>query len=64
MHYLMWSDSVDEVSFWDDYVQVNQIFANQVIANYQEGDISKLIRRARVCVPIDTNKLAISSLGT
>ncbi|KAL7310863.1 hypothetical protein PS15m_010305 [Mucor circinelloides] len=39
MHYLMWSDSVDEVSFWDDYVQVNQIFANQVIANYQEGDI-------------------------
>ncbi|KAI8636602.1 glycosyltransferase family 20-domain-containing protein [Parasitella parasitica] len=39
MHYLMWSDSVDEVSFWDDYVRVNHIFANEAIANYQEGDI-------------------------
>lgn len=43
MHYLMWSDSVDEVSFWDDYVQVNQIFANEAVANYQEGDVSKFL---------------------
>lgn len=48
MHYLMWSDTVDEVSFWNNYVQVNQIFANEVIANYKEGDISKSIA-ARVC---------------
>jgi trehalose-6-phosphate synthase len=41
MHYLMWSDNVDEVSFWKDYVKVNEIFAQEVIKNYEEGDISK-----------------------
>ncbi|KAI9478471.1 MAG: glycosyltransferase family 20-domain-containing protein [Benjaminiella poitrasii] len=39
MHYLMWSDKVDELSFWEDYVKVNQIFADEAIRNYQEGDI-------------------------
>ena len=38
----MWSDNVDEVSFWKDYVQVNQLFADQVIEHYEEGDISKV----------------------
>ncbi|KAI8973309.1 glycosyltransferase family 20-domain-containing protein [Mycotypha africana] len=39
MHYLMWSDKVDEASYWDSYIKVNQIFANEVISNYKEGDI-------------------------
>lgn len=62
MHYLMWSDSVDEVSFWHDYVQVNQIFANEVVANYQEGDISKLPWQ-KWCVSMETNTPR-GSLGT
>jgi trehalose-6-phosphate synthase len=41
MHYLMWSDNVDEASLWNDYIKVNEIFAQEVIKNYQEGDISK-----------------------
>ncbi len=40
MHYLMWSDRVDELSFWHDYVKVNEIYAQEAIKNYQEGDIS------------------------
>ncbi|RCI04436.1 threalose-6-phosphate phosphatase [Rhizopus stolonifer] len=39
MHYLMWSDTVDEKQYWQDYVQVNQIYADQVIKHYEEGDI-------------------------
>jgi trehalose 6-phosphate synthase/phosphatase len=41
MHYLMWNDNVDELGFWKDYVKVNEIFANEVIKNYEQGDISK-----------------------
>jgi hypothetical protein len=43
MHYLMWSDKVDELAFWKDYVKVNEIFAKKVIENYEEGDISKCL---------------------
>ncbi|KAI7894428.1 glycosyltransferase family 20-domain-containing protein [Mucor mucedo] len=39
MHYLMWSDKVDELKFWDDYVKVNELYAAEAIKNYVEGDI-------------------------
>ncbi|KAI9281131.1 glycosyltransferase family 20-domain-containing protein [Sporodiniella umbellata] len=39
MHYMMWSDNVNEVSFWQDYVKVNKIYAEEVIGQYKEGDI-------------------------
>ncbi|RCI04763.1 threalose-6-phosphate phosphatase, partial [Rhizopus stolonifer] len=39
MHYTMWSDTVDEVSFWQKYIGVNKIFAEEVIKNYNDGDI-------------------------
>ncbi|GAA5808871.1 hypothetical protein MFLAVUS_002270 [Mucor flavus] len=39
MHYLMWPDTVDELAFWHDYVKVNEIYANEVIKNYEQGDI-------------------------
>ncbi|CEG77264.1 hypothetical protein RMATCC62417_12050 [Rhizopus microsporus] len=42
MHYLMWSDNVDEIAFWKDYVKVNEIFAQEAINHYNDGDISKL----------------------
>ncbi|KAI8331467.1 glycosyltransferase family 20-domain-containing protein [Blakeslea trispora] len=38
MHYLMWSEKVDEKTYWEDYVKVNQIFAENVIENYKDGD--------------------------
>lgn len=41
MHYLMWSDSVDESAYWNDYVKVNELFAEEAIKHYKEGDISK-----------------------
>lgn len=50
MHYLMWSDNVDEVCLWNDYVKVNEIFAQEVIKNYEEGDISKFLYFWCVCV--------------
>lgn len=43
MHYLMWSDKVDELTFWEDYVKVNEIYAAEAIKNYEQGDISKVI---------------------
>lgn len=43
MHYLMWSDKVDELKYWADYVKVNEIYAAEAIKNYVEGDISKLL---------------------
>lgn len=42
MHYLMWPDTVDELAFWHNYVKVNEIYANEVIKNYEQGDISKI----------------------
>ncbi|KAG1351779.1 hypothetical protein G6F62_002884 [Rhizopus arrhizus] len=39
MHYMMWSDNVDEVNYWKDYVKVNEIFAEEVLKHYKEGDI-------------------------
>ncbi|CAO3677752.1 unnamed protein product [Rhizopus microsporus] len=39
MHYLMWSDNVDEIAFWQDYVKVNEIFAQEAINHYNDGDI-------------------------
>lgn len=42
MHYLMWSDNVDEIAFWKDYVKVNEIFAQEAINHYNDGDISNL----------------------
>lgn len=38
----MWSDNVDELAFWKDYVKVNEIYAQEVIKNYKEGDISRI----------------------
>ncbi len=43
MHYMMWSDNVDEVNYWKDYVKVNEIFAEEVLKHYKEGDIGKLL---------------------
>lgn len=42
MHYLMWSDKIDELTYWDDYVKVNEMYAQEAIKNYVPGDISKL----------------------
>ncbi|KAI8366275.1 glycosyltransferase family 20-domain-containing protein [Choanephora cucurbitarum] len=38
MHYLMWPEKVDEKTYWEDYVKVNEIFADSVIQNYEDGD--------------------------
>lgn len=40
----MWPDTVDELAYWEDYVKVNEIYANEVILNYQEGDVSKFFK--------------------
>jgi trehalose 6-phosphate synthase/phosphatase len=43
-HYLVQTSSSDsraEKKNWDDYVAVNQQFADTVIDRYQQGDISK-----------------------
>jgi trehalose 6-phosphate synthase/phosphatase len=37
----MWTDDIDEVKYWDEYLKVNEIFAKEVVKNYQPGDISK-----------------------
>lgn len=41
MHSMMWSDQVDEVAYWKDYVKVNQQFADKVMDRYKPGDQSK-----------------------
>ncbi|WFD26158.1 hypothetical protein MNAN1_001134 [Malassezia nana] len=42
-HYMMWRDDEDRSSWdqysWNAYVQVNQAFAQQVVSEYQQGDI-------------------------
>ncbi|KAG1456433.1 hypothetical protein G6F56_006833 [Rhizopus delemar] len=38
MHSMMWSDQVDEVAYWKDYVKVNQQFADKVMDRYKPGD--------------------------
>jgi trehalose 6-phosphate synthase/phosphatase len=43
-HYIVWENATDgrsEKQFWADYVAVNQQFADTIVANYQQGDISK-----------------------
>lgn len=47
LHYLVLtrdSDGQDEKKYWQDYVEVNRIFAETIIAHYKPGDVSKLIR--------------------
>ncbi|KAI7848686.1 glycosyltransferase family 20-domain-containing protein [Circinella umbellata] len=39
LHYIMWNETVDEKRYWEDYVKVNQLFADQVAHYYEEGDI-------------------------
>ncbi|KAI8342575.1 glycosyltransferase family 20-domain-containing protein [Chlamydoabsidia padenii] len=38
-HYVMWDENVDESKHWDDYVAVNQAFAQAVADNYEPGDL-------------------------
>ncbi|KAI9308246.1 glycosyltransferase family 20-domain-containing protein [Cunninghamella echinulata] len=38
-HYVMWDSSVDESEHWDNYVKVNQFFANTIAENYEDGDL-------------------------
>ncbi|KAI8148422.1 glycosyltransferase family 20-domain-containing protein [Fennellomyces sp. T-0311] len=39
LHYVMWAETVAEKKFWEDYVAVNRVFAEQVAKHYEEGDI-------------------------
>ncbi|KAI7848536.1 glycosyltransferase family 20-domain-containing protein [Circinella umbellata] len=41
-HYLVWTNATDgrnEKQYWEDYVFVNQQFANTIISHYKKGDI-------------------------
>ncbi|CAO3623148.1 unnamed protein product [Cunninghamella blakesleeana] len=38
-HYVMWDSDVDEREYWDDYVRVNQLFANAIADQYEKGDL-------------------------
>ncbi|KAI8096964.1 glycosyltransferase family 20-domain-containing protein [Halteromyces radiatus] len=38
-HYVIWNGSIDESQYWDDYVAVNQAFAQTIADNYEPGDI-------------------------
>ncbi|KAG1227649.1 hypothetical protein G6F68_019575 [Rhizopus microsporus] len=41
-HYLVWSsdsDGMTEKQYWEDYVAVNQQFAQTIAAHYRSGDI-------------------------
>jgi trehalose-6-phosphate synthase len=37
----MWDENFDERKHWDDYVSVNQAFAQAVADNYEPGDLGK-----------------------
>ncbi|KAI9499125.1 glycosyltransferase family 20-domain-containing protein [Zychaea mexicana] len=39
LHYVMWNETVDEKSYWEDYVAVNRIFAEEVAKHYEDGDL-------------------------
>lgn len=50
-HYILWDEATDgreERRNWEDYVFVNQKFADAIVEQYQTGDISK--------DRVDTNK--------
>lgn len=41
-HYILWDEATDgriEKKSWDDYVFVNQQFADAIVEQYQTGDI-------------------------
>ncbi|KAI8335047.1 glycosyltransferase family 20-domain-containing protein [Chlamydoabsidia padenii] len=38
-HYVMWDEKIDGMKYWDDYVAVNQIFAQTIADNYEPGDL-------------------------
>lgn len=43
-HYILWDEATDgrvEKKNWDDYVFVNQQFADAILEQYQPGDIGK-----------------------
>ena len=43
-HYILWDEATDgriEKKNWDDYVFVNQQFADVIVEQYQTGDIGK-----------------------
>ena len=40
LHYIMWNETVAEKRYWEDYVRVNQLFADQITQHYEDGDIS------------------------
>lgn len=44
LHYTIWNDATDgrlESKQWEIYTLVNQKYADLVIENYQDGDVSK-----------------------
>ncbi|KAF8934406.1 threalose-6-phosphate phosphatase [Dissophora ornata] len=44
-HYILWDEATDgrlEKKNWDDYVSVNQQFADAVVEQYQHGDIERV----------------------
>jgi trehalose-6-phosphate synthase len=42
LHYVLWTetDGRQEIMWWQDYVKLNQKFAQKIIEIYQPGDIS------------------------
>lgn len=42
LHYVLWSetDGRQEITWWKDYVKLNQKFAQKIIEIYQPGDLS------------------------
>ncbi|KAI8067549.1 glycosyltransferase family 20-domain-containing protein [Gongronella butleri] len=38
-HYVMWNGQLDESQYWNDYVTVNQQYAQAVAAHYEPGDM-------------------------
>jgi hypothetical protein len=45
-HYILWDEATDgriEKKSWDDYVFVNQQFADAILEQYQTGDIGNIL---------------------
>lgn len=45
----MWDENFDERKHWDDYVSVNQAFAQAVADNYEPGDLGKYTTSTSPC---------------
>ena len=63
LHYVLWTetDGRQEKIWWDDYVKLNQKFAQKIIEIYQPGDISILFQKIQSDHSLGTRLLSGSS---